>query len=77
MFPSAPSGLSLPSVAALLLASLLSSASLPAQSLPPLSGVSVSLATSTNRVEATPELKLEEDGKITRSSGRSVARISE
>ena len=58
MFPSAPSGLSLPSVAALLLASLLSSASLPAQSLPPLSGVSVSLATSTNRVEATPEALL-------------------
>ncbi len=58
MFPSAPSGLSLPSVAALLLTSLAFTASLPAQSLPPLSGVSVSLATSTNRVEATPEALL-------------------
>lgn len=58
MFPSAPSGLSLPTVATLLLASLLSSHSLPAQSLPPLSGVSVSLATSTNRVDATPEALL-------------------
>lgn len=58
MFPSAPSGLSLPTVATFLLASLLSSPSLPAQSLPPLSGVSVSLATSTNRVDATPEALL-------------------
>lgn len=54
MFLSAPLGLSLPTVATLLVASLLSSPSLPAQSLPPLSGVSISLATSTNRVEATP-----------------------
>jgi hypothetical protein len=58
MFPSATSGFSFPTVATLLLASLLSSPSLPAQSLPPLSGVSVSLATSTNRIDATPEALL-------------------
>jgi hypothetical protein len=55
MNPQLFQSLSLPAITCLLLAL---SPLLQAQSLPPLSGVSVSLATSTNRVEATPEALL-------------------
>lgn len=50
--------LSMQNVAYLLMTSWAFTASLPAQSLPPLSGVSVSLTTSTNRIDATPEALL-------------------
>jgi len=55
MNPQLVHSLSLPAITCLLLAC---SPLVQAQSLPPLSGVSVSLATSTNRVEATPEALL-------------------
>jgi hypothetical protein len=55
MHPRPHSDLSLSTVTALLLAWLGTSPLLPAQSLPPLSGISVSMTTSSNRVEISPE----------------------